>query len=128
MYVDVLSSVASPLTLTTSSRSSHTEAIIAHGPPLFRASEALDTDRSSSRPTFRPTMCSYTFSYYYCGCDYFVCYDTLEYCENRSISAHSVDIWTDDMCRDKQVTCDGISNYYCSECSEDHTLEYQLEE
>jgi hypothetical protein len=73
-------------------------------------------------------MCSYTFSYYICGCDYFIWTDTVEYCENRSINAFSVDIWSDDMCRDKVVECAGISRYYCGECSEDHTLEYQLEE
>lgn len=73
-------------------------------------------------------MCSYTFSYYACGCDYFIWSDTMEYCSNRYLSAHSIDIFSVDMCENKVVTCDGIPGYYCDECSEDHTLEYELDE
>ncbi|EMC97488.1 hypothetical protein BAUCODRAFT_44093, partial [Baudoinia panamericana UAMH 10762] len=67
-------------------------------------------------------MCSYSFSYYYCGCDQFVWWDTLEYCGNRCISAHGVDIRTVNMCRDQVATSLGFSYWYCAECSEDHTL------
>ena len=73
-------------------------------------------------------MCQYTYSYYYCGHDYFIYSDSLETCANRYLSAHSVDVWTIDMCKDMVVTCNGISIYYCKECSEDYTLEFDLDE
>ena len=73
-------------------------------------------------------MCKYTYLHYYCGHDYYILTDSLEYCDNRYISSYSVDVWTIDMCRDKKVECSGLSRFYCDECSEDHTLEYQLEE
>lgn len=72
-------------------------------------------------------MCQYTYSYYYCGCDYYIWWDTVEFCSNRFLSGYSVDVSTADMCRDRVVFCDGISDYYCNECSEDHTLEYELD-
>ncbi|EME84010.1 uncharacterized protein MYCFIDRAFT_134426 [Pseudocercospora fijiensis CIRAD86] len=73
-------------------------------------------------------MCSYTFLYYYCGCGWYIINDTIEFCANRSLSGYSVDVWGEDMCSRKAVTCEGLSRFYCSECSEDHTLEYELEE
>ncbi|KAF2715987.1 hypothetical protein K431DRAFT_324111 [Polychaeton citri CBS 116435] len=73
-------------------------------------------------------MCQYTYSYYYCGCDYYIWADSIEYCANRYLSGYSVDVWTIDMCNKKEMQCAGISKYYCGECSEDHTLEFQLEE
>ncbi|KAF2157052.1 hypothetical protein K461DRAFT_218356 [Myriangium duriaei CBS 260.36] len=73
-------------------------------------------------------MCSYTYSYYRCGCNYFIWSDSLEMCINRFLSSYSPDIWSTDMCKNSKVECGGISNYYCSDCSEDHTLEFQLEE
>ncbi|KAF2209011.1 hypothetical protein CERZMDRAFT_48104 [Cercospora zeae-maydis SCOH1-5] len=73
-------------------------------------------------------MCSYSFLYYYCGCDIFMLDDSIEYCGNRYLNGYSVEIWSADMCKDRVVTCNGRSRWYCSECSEDHTLEYELEE
>lgn len=73
-------------------------------------------------------MCSYTYSYYRCGCTYFIWSDTMEACWNRFLSGYSPDLWSIDMCKNMVVECNGISNYYCRDCSEDHTLEYQLEE
>lgn len=73
-------------------------------------------------------MCSYTYLFYYCGHDYYILSDTIEFCSNRYLSGYSVDVWTIDMCTDKVVECYGLSKYYCNECSEDHTLEYELEE
>lgn len=73
-------------------------------------------------------MCQYTYCYYVCGHDYFIVSDTMEFCANRSVSAHSVDAWTVDMCKDLVVECLGMSRYYCNECSEDHLLEFQLDE
>ena len=73
-------------------------------------------------------MCQYSYSYYFCGCETFVWYDTIEFCENKSVSPWSISGWTADMCKDKVVTCLGYSRYYCNECSEDHTLEYELDE
>ena len=73
-------------------------------------------------------MCQYTYLYYFCGHDYYICSDSAEVCANRYLSAHSADIWTIDMCKDMVVTCEGISRYYCNECSEDHTLEFELDE
>jgi hypothetical protein len=32
------------------------------------------------------------------------------------------------MCKNLQVKCEGYSDYYCQECSEDHTMEYELDE
>ncbi|QIW96987.1 hypothetical protein AMS68_002505 [Peltaster fructicola] len=73
-------------------------------------------------------MCGYVYAYYYCGCDYYIQNDTIEFCANRNLSAHSPDVWSDDMCDKKEVKCAGISNFYCRECSEDHLLEYDLDE
>ena len=79
---------------------------------------AILTIRSAHTPS-RTTVC---------GHDSFVWYDSLEFCGNRSLSAYSIDIWTVDMCKDKTVICRGLSDWYCDECVEDHTLEYELDE
>ena len=73
-------------------------------------------------------MCSYTYIQYYCGCDYYMISDSVEFCSNRIFSGYSVDGWSNDMCEKQAVNFAGISRFYCSDCSEDHTLEYQLEE
>ena len=73
-------------------------------------------------------MCSYSFLYYYCGCDVFMVDDSIEYCSNRSINGYSVEIWSADMCELKTIKCGGKSKYVCKECAEDYTLEYELEE
>jgi hypothetical protein len=73
-------------------------------------------------------MCSYTYIQYYCGCDYYMISDSVEFCSNRIFSGYSVDGWSNDMCEKQAVSFAGISRFYCNECSEDHTLEYQLEE
>ncbi len=73
-------------------------------------------------------MCSYSFLYYYCGCDWFMVDDSIEYCSNRYLGGHSVEIWSHDMCDQKVVQCRGKSKWCCRECSEDHTLEYELDE
>ena len=73
-------------------------------------------------------MCQYTYAYYFCGHGYFIYSSSLEFCANRSLSAYSLDVWAVDMCRDCIVTCNGISSSHCRECSEDHTLEFELDE
>ena len=73
-------------------------------------------------------MCQYTYSYYYCGHDYFILSDAIEYCGNRNLAADSVDLWGSDVCNKAVVTCNGMSYAYCSECSEDHTLEFELDD
>ena len=73
-------------------------------------------------------MCQYTYLYYFCGHDYYILSDSLEFCGNRNLSANSIDVWAVDMCKDVVVSCEGISRYVCGECSEDHTLEYVLDE
>lgn len=59
---------------------------------------------------------------------YFIWTNTMEACWNRFLSSYSPDIWSIDMCKNMVVECKGISNYYCNDCSEDHTLEFQLDE
>ena len=78
--------------------------------------------------TSTEAMCSYTYYYHYCGCSYWVSWETAEFCGNTTTSPHSVDVYEIDMCIGKVVTCGGYSDEYCDECSEDHTLEHELEE
>jgi len=73
-------------------------------------------------------MCQYTYWYYSCGHDSFIDDETIEYCANRFLSGYSVDIYSIDMCRDKVVVCEGMADWVCVECSEDHWLEFELEE
>jgi hypothetical protein len=73
-------------------------------------------------------MCQYSYAFYCCGHDYFIWSDSIEYCGNRYLSAHSVDIYSIDMCKDHVAECSGIAAYYCSDCSEDHALEFELDE
>lgn len=73
-------------------------------------------------------MCSYTYVQYHCGCDYYLLSDSVEFCSNRIFSGYSVQISSNDMCERKVVDFAGISRFYCDECSEDHTLEFELEE
>lgn len=49
-------------------------------------------------------------------------------CPNRQLSGYSYDAWSIDMCKNVTVSCGGFSNYYCSECSEDVALEFELDE
>jgi hypothetical protein len=73
-------------------------------------------------------MCSYTYSWYYCNHDYYIWANSMEICSSRLLSGYSYDAWSIDMCRNMKVACGGFSNYYCSDCSEDVALEYQLDE
>jgi hypothetical protein len=73
-------------------------------------------------------MCSYTYSWYVCSHDYYIWANSIEICHNRLLSSYSPDAWSIDMCKNMKVECGGFSNYYCSDCSEDVTLEYQLDE
>jgi hypothetical protein len=74
-------------------------------------------------------MCSYTYLRYRCGCDYYMLWDSIEFCNSRIFSSYTADGWSNDMCETQDVTFDGISSSrYCGECSEDHTLEFQLDE
>ncbi|KAH9881387.1 hypothetical protein IAQ61_000111 [Plenodomus lingam] len=77
--------------------------------------------------TFR-RMCSYTYSWYYCNHDYYIWANSMEVCSSRLLSGYSYDAWSIDMCRNMTVSCGGFSNYYCTDCSEDVCLEYQLDE
>ena len=43
-------------------------------------------------------------------------------------SGYSPDAWSIDMCKNITVTCEGLSDYYCENCSEDYFLEYELDE
>jgi hypothetical protein len=52
----------------------------------------------------------------------------MEVCHNRLLSGYSYDAWSIDMCKNISVKCGGFSNYYCSDCSEDCSLEYELDE
>jgi len=52
----------------------------------------------------------------------------MEVCSARLLSGYSYDIWSIDMCKNMTVSCAGFSNYYCTDCSEDVTLEFQLDE
>ncbi|OAK95869.1 hypothetical protein IQ06DRAFT_352129 [Phaeosphaeriaceae sp. SRC1lsM3a] len=73
-------------------------------------------------------MCSYTYSWYYCSHGYYIWADSLEVCEHRLLSGYSYDAWSIDLCKNIKAACHGFSNYYCSECSEDVTLEFELDE
>ncbi|KAF2490686.1 hypothetical protein BU16DRAFT_131704 [Lophium mytilinum] len=73
-------------------------------------------------------MCSYTYSWYYCNHDYYIWANSVEVCPNRLLSGYSYDCWSIDMCKNSKVTCGGFSNYYCSDCSEDVSLEFELDE
>jgi len=73
-------------------------------------------------------MCSYTYSWYYCNHDYYIWANSIEICPNRLLSGYSSDAWSIDMCKEMKVTCGGFSNYYCTECSEDVSLEFELDE
>lgn len=113
-------------------------------------------------------MCSYTYSWYYCNHDYYICKyisyfqlhsettantsvyrvslrpsthtaidnhgptstraNSLEICEHRVLSGYSYDAWSVDLCKNMKVSCGGFSNYYCTECSEDVSLEFELDE
>jgi hypothetical protein len=73
-------------------------------------------------------MCSYTYSWYYCNHDYYIWANSIEICPNRLLSGYSSDAWSIDMCKNMKVTCGGFSNYYCNDCSEDYSLEYELDE
>jgi hypothetical protein len=73
-------------------------------------------------------MCKYTYSWYCCNHNYYIWDSSIEICQNRLLSGYSYDAWSADMCKHVETTCAGFSSYYCSECSEDHTLEYELDE
>lgn len=92
-------------------------------------------------------MCSYTYSWYYCNHDYYIWYaypstcrtrqkvrltsrraNSIEVCSSRLLSGYSYDAWSIDMCKNMTVSCGGFSNYYCTDCSEDVALEYELDE
>jgi hypothetical protein len=73
-------------------------------------------------------MCGYTYSYYCCSHDTFIHASSVELCQARLLSGYSYDAWTIDMCERLEVKCEGLSSYYCAECSLDYTLEYQLDE
>lgn len=93
-------------------------------------------------------MCSYTYSWYYCNHDYYIWQaqspnltvsctkvrlttcraGSMEVCSSRLLSGYSYDAWSIDMCKNMTVACGGFSNYYCTDCSEDVALEYELDE
>jgi len=73
-------------------------------------------------------MCWYTVTWYFCAHSTFINADSIETCANRTLSSHSADAWSIDMCQDLKVTDEGLSNWYCPECSEDVTLEYERED
>ncbi|KAF1983033.1 hypothetical protein K402DRAFT_396967 [Aulographum hederae CBS 113979] len=73
-------------------------------------------------------MCSYSYSWYICGHTYYIHYNSLEVCANRLLSSYSYDAWSIDLCKNIQVECGGFSNYYCNDCSEDVSLEFELDE
>ena len=60
--------------------------------------------------------------------DYYIWAGSIDVFQSRLLSGYSYDAWSIDMCKNMKVTCGGFSNYYCSECSEDMTLEYELED
>ena len=49
-------------------------------------------------------------------------------CSSRLLSGYSYDAWSIDMCSKMKIECGGFSNYYCSDCSEDVALEFELDE
>ena len=96
-------------------------------------------------------MCSYTYSWYYCNHDYYIWYalpflsfpqslhpkpqsnsphraNSIEVCSSRLLSGYSYDAWSIDMCSKMKIECGGFSNYYCTDCSEDVALEFELDE
>ncbi|USP76696.1 hypothetical protein yc1106_03970 [Curvularia clavata] len=73
-------------------------------------------------------MCSYTYSWYYCNHDYYIWANSIEVCSSRLLSGYSYDAWSIDMCSKMKIECGGFSNYYCSDCSEDVALEFELDE
>ncbi|RMZ69409.1 mitochondrial carrier [Pyrenophora seminiperda CCB06] len=89
-------------------------------------------------------MCSYTYSWYYCNHDYYICKthgisgdchadspcraNSIEVCSSRLLSGYSYDAWSIDMCSKMKIECGGFSNYYCNDCSEDVALEFELDE
>ncbi|CAC9893464.1 unnamed protein product [Aureobasidium pullulans] len=73
-------------------------------------------------------MCTYTYSWYICNHDYYIWTDSVEVCSNRLLSGYSADAWSIDMCKHHIAICKGFGEYYCRDCSEDYTLEYELEE
>ena len=52
----------------------------------------------------------------------------LTFTTSPTLSGYSYDCWSIDMCKNMKVTCGGFSNYYCSDCSEDVALEFELDE
>ena len=44
------------------------------------------------------------------------------------LSGYSYDAWSIDMCSKMKIECGGFSNYYCTDCSEDVALEFELDE
>jgi hypothetical protein len=54
--------------------------------------------------------------------------NSIEVCQSRLLSGYSYDAWSIDMCKNMKVLCGGFSNYYCTDCSEDVALEYELDE
>lgn len=73
-------------------------------------------------------MCGYTYSWYYCNHDFYIWAGSIEVCPNRLLSGYSYDAWSIDMCKNLKVDCGGFSNYYCTDCSEDVSLEFELDE
>ncbi|KAF5847179.1 hypothetical protein GGP41_003461 [Bipolaris sorokiniana] len=73
-------------------------------------------------------MCSYTYSWYYCNHDYYIWANSIEVCSSRLLSGYSYDAWSIDMCSKMKIECGGFSNYYCTDCSEDVALEFELDE
>lgn len=73
-------------------------------------------------------MCAHSYSCYGCGHGFFIWYDDIEYCGNRTLSAYDIEIEASDMCDNPVVTCEGVSNLCCNECSEDYELEHELDE
>lgn len=54
--------------------------------------------------------------------------NSMEVCSSRLLSGYSYDAWSIDMCKNMTVSCGGFSNYYCTDCSEDVALEFELDE
>jgi hypothetical protein len=73
-------------------------------------------------------MCSYTYSWYYCSHGIYIWENTVEVYASRLLSGYSYNAWSIDLCNNVKVSCNGYSEYYCVECSEDVALEYELDE
>ena len=73
-------------------------------------------------------MCKYTYYFYDCGCGSFVDHDEAEYCSNVYTRPNEDSWFSDLMCSNMTIVCEGFANDLCPECYEDWDLEFELDD